>query len=305
MYNKANLPKYKTEIKYIVRGYFMHNKIIVSADRTCDLTQEIIQKHNIQLMPFYVNFEDKSCVGDEEITPAEIFEEFDKYGKIAKTAAKGVGDYTEFFKKFIDKGQKVIHITISSELSCAYQNCIAAKQELGDDLQIIDSRSLSTGVGLIVLEAAKRAESGMEINQIVEEVTALVNNVRASFIIENLSFLRAGGRCSSLAAIGANLLSLKPSIVVENGAMSVGKKYRGVWKKSVLEYVKETLDKYTAFEKGIAFITHSGVSQDIINSVYKCVKSKKIFKEIVITQAESVISCHCGPNVIGVLFVAS
>lgn len=282
----------------------MSKKIIVTADRACDLSDELIKRYDIHLMPFHVNLNDKNFIGDEEITPKDIFDAFNNTGSIAKTAARGIGDYMDFFSRWTEDGYDVIHITISSKLSSAYQNCLAAKAELGDNLYIIDSKSLSTGMGLIVVEVAQRVSKGIPAQTIVQQVELLVDEVRAGFVIQNLSFLRAGGRCSAVAAIGANLLSLKPSIAVEDGAMIVSKKYRGNWSKVVLQYVQETLGQYTHFRAERTFVTHSGVPQDIVDSVVKLVKSKKIFTDIIVTKAESTISCHCGPNVIGVLFLA-
>ncbi|MEG1615269.1 MAG: DegV family protein, partial [Oscillospiraceae bacterium] len=233
-----------------------------TADRACDLSEEIRLKYNIHLMPFYVSINDKSYIGDEEITQRDIFDAFNNTGSIAKTAARSIGEYINSFKKWINQGYEVVHITISSKLSCSYQNCLMAQAELGNSIHIIDSKSLSTGMGYIVLEAAQRVKKGLSAEDTTKEVEGLVDEVRASFVVQNLSFLRAGGRCSAVAAISANLLSLKPSIVVNNGAMSVGKKYRGKWPKVVIQYVHETLDEYQNIRKDRVFITHSGVPQD-------------------------------------------
>jgi len=282
----------------------MQRKVVVMSDRACDLSSELIKEYNIQLIPFYITINKKGYVGDVEITPTKIFEIFKKTGDLPKTAIMSVGEYIDFFKQWIDNGYDVVHISIGSKLSGAHQNALMAQNEIGDHLYIVDSKNMSTGMGLLVLEAAQRAQNGMIAEQIANEVRALIDQVRTSFILEDLKFLKAGGRCSAATAFGANLLMIKPSIAVHDGVMGIDKKYRGHWEKVILQYSRDTLDVYHDIKKDRVFITHSGVPQEISDSVFKFIKSKRIFNEIFVTNTGSTTSSHAGPNVIGVVFMA-
>lgn len=282
----------------------MQKKVVVTADRACDLNAELLKEYDIKLMPFYININERSYIGDEEIKPKDILHAFKNTGSLAKTAAMGINEYVNFFKTTIDQGIDMVHIAVGSKLSCAYQNCMAAKAEIGERLKVIDSKSISTGMGLIVLEAAQRAKEGLPASRIVSEVENLTQEVRASFIIDNLKFLSAGGRCSAIKAFGANLLSIKPSVLIKDGTMVIGEKYRGNWAKCVLQYARDTLNAYKDIKTPKAFITHSGTSKDVVESLEKYVKNTKIFKEVIVTKTESATSCHCGPNTIGLLFLA-
>lgn len=222
---------------------------------------------------------------------------------LPKTAAVNVQEYIEHFRPWVEDGYEVIHVNLGHALSSSYQNCCLAAQELGH-VHVIDSCNLSTGTGLTVVAAGKMIEEGLDAETIAEKLRGGTSRRHASFILDTLTFLSAGGRCSSVTAFGANMLKLKPCIQVDNrdGSMAVGKKYRGALDKVLVKYAKDELARYSDINTDLLFITHSGIPQDYIDLVKKTVEDTIPFKEIHITKASCTISCHCGPNTLGILF---
>ena len=282
----------------------MSSHIILSADSTCDLGDELRARYNVQYYAFHVILDGETYADGVDLMPDQIYEVYREKKILPKTAAINTAEYVEYFKQWTDQGYEVIHFTLGSGLSATYNNCRLAAQEL-PGVYAIDSRNLSTGSGLLVIEAAERIAAGMPAAQIAEEVQALTSHSQASFIIDTLEFLYKGGRCSALAMLGANMLQLKPCIEVDNssGAMNVGKKYRGSLEKALSQYVKDKLEGRTDIRSDRIFITHSGISQERIDLVKKLVKQYGDFKEIFVTRAGCTISSHCGPNTLGVLFM--
>ena len=282
----------------------MSNPIILSADSTCDLGDELRARYNVQYYPFHVILDGETYADGVDLMPDQIYEVYREKKILPKTAAINTAEYVEYFKQWTDQGYEVIHLTLGSGLSATYNNCRLAAQEL-PGVYAIDSRNLSTGSGLLVIEAAERIAAGMPAAQIAEEVQALTSHSQASFIIDTLEFLYKGGRCSALAMLGANMLQLKPCIEVDNasGSMIVGKKYRGSLEKALSQYVQDKLQGRTDIRNERIFITHSGISQERIDLVKKLVKQYGDFQEIFVTRAGCTISSHCGPNTLGVLFM--
>lgn len=284
----------------------MDNKVILFADSSIDLTKELCERYNIHTVPIHVILQDKTYEDGVDITTEEIFEHYYKTKELPKTAAINVNDIVTALKPYVDDGNEIVYISLGSALSSSYRNSCLAAQELQGKVYPIDSCSLSTGAGLLAIEAAERIAQGMPAKQVAEEVTALNQKNHASFVLDTLEFLRAGGRCSALAAFGANLLGLKPSIKVfneQNGAMGVGKKYRGKYEKVVMEYVDDTLAQFDNIKTDRAFVTYSSMDDGIEQKVFDYVVSKGIFKEVFLTRASGTISSHCGPNTLGVLFM--
>ena len=284
----------------------MDNKVILFADSSIDLTKELRDRYSIHTVPIHVILEDKTYEDGVDITTEEIFEHYYKTKELPKTAAINVMNIVDALKPYVDEGYEVVYISLGSALSSSYRNSCLAAEELGGKVYPIDSCSLSTGAGLLAIEAAERIAKGMPAKQVAEEVTALNKNNHASFVLDTLEFLRAGGRCSALAAFGANMLGLKPSIKVfndQNGAMGVGKKYRGKYEKIVFDYIDDTLAQYDNIKTDRAFVTYSSMDNDIEKKVYDYVVAKGIFKEVFLTRASGTISSHCGPNTLGVLFM--
>ena len=278
----------------------MAEKIIITSDSTQDLGAELLQKYSIAVHPLIVSMGD-DVYADGEVTPDDLYAYFDKTGNLSKTAAPGPDATENFLKQFVDQGYTVIHFSISSSMSATYNIHRMAAEELGN-VYVIDSANLSTGIGLQVIYAAELLKAGKSAEEIVAAVKEYQKKVDASFVVDTLEYLHKGGRCSSVAALGANLLKLKPCIEVKNGSMGVGKKYRGRYSDVLLSYVKERLADKENIDGSRVFVTHSGCSQEIIDSVVAAVKAEYPFKEVFVTRAGCVISSHCGPNTLGVLF---
>lgn len=282
----------------------MAKNIVLCADSTCDLSEELIKKYDVKIYPLHVLVDGEPHNDGVDITPDEIYATYAEKGVLPKTAAVNTAEYIDFCQPFIDAGNDVIYISLGSSLSSSHNNCRIASTEI-DGLYPVDSRNLSTGSGLLVMEAGDRIAKGMAVADIVAELNELAGKVSASFVINDLEFLHKGGRCSALAMFGANVLKLKPSIKVdpaENGKMGVDKKYRGTLEKALSDYVADQLKDRTDIDTRRVFITHSGISEERIALVKGLVEQYANFEEIYVTRAGCTISSHCGPNTLGVLF---
>ncbi|MBE6780356.1 MAG: DegV family protein [Ruminococcaceae bacterium] len=276
--------------------------IIITCDSTADLPLELIEKYNIGVIPLGVTLGDTTYQDGVNITPDEIYAHHAKTGELPKTTAANVGDFMDFFTPYVEAGKTVIHFPISSEMSSTYNNALLASAEW-DNVHIIDSKNLSTGIGLVVVAAAEMAQSGMEAQAIVAKAEELVKCSDASFVIDNLEYLHKGGRCSAVAMLGANLLKLKPCIDVTNGKMDVSKKYRGKYGEVLKQYVSERLCDLSAIDDSRIFITHAGCADEIVNAVVEQVKAYGYFKEIIPCRAGCTISSHCGADTLGILYI--
>ena len=274
----------------------------IISDSTCDLSPEQIRKYNIKLMPLYVHLGDKDYRDGIDIHPDDIYAHVAAGGDLAATAAVNLADYVQVFSEYARRVDFVLHIDISSDFSCCYQNARLAAADY-DNVYVVDSRNLSTGHGLVVLEAVRLAESGMPPEQIVEALNRLTARVRASFILDRLDYMKKGGRCSAVAMLGANLLRLRPCIQVKDGKMGVEKKYRGSFEKCVRDYITDRLAGRTDLDLHRVFITHSGVSSEIEALAVQTVRSLQPFEEVCVTRAGCTVSSHCGPGTLGVLFI--
>ena len=232
----------------------------------------------------------------------DLYDYVEKTGSLPKTCAISLGDYQEEFSKWVKEGYEVVHINLSDKLSTSHQSACIAAEEVGN-VYVVDSKSLSTGSGHLVLLACQMAQQGMSGAEIARELEVLREKVDASFIIQTLQYLHKGGRCSGVAVFGANLMKIRPEIVLEEGSMHVGKKYRGSMEKTVLDYVRGRLEGRTDVDTRRLIITHSGVPEALLEQVRKLSTQLQPFREVLITRAGSTISCHCGPNCLGVLFL--
>ncbi len=274
-------------------------KIAISSDSSLDLTKDLIDKYNIHVVPFTIVMGEEQHF-DGEVTSKDIFAYTDKTGKLARTSAVNEAQSEEHFAKLLNDFDAIIHFTISSEMSASYQNaCLAAKKF--KNVYVVDSRSLSTGVALEAIYAKKLADKGLEIDEIVKRVQERIPYVQASFAIEAVNYLFKGGRCSGLAALGANLLRIRPQIVVKNGKMGQGKKFRGPMNRWVKDYTEETLREFPNMDHSIAFITYSSATEEAIEWCKKRLKEAG-FKEVYNTEAGGTVSCHCGPGTLGVIY---
>ena len=237
-----------------------------------------------------------------DIHPADIFAHVAAGGALCSTSAGSVGEYADVFEVHAAENDAVIHISLGSGFSSSYQNACLAAEDF-DNVYCVDSMNLTTGQGFLVLKAATLAESGKEVQAILEELNALAPKVEASFLVDKLDYLAKGGRCSSAAALGANLLNLKPCIEVRDGKMTVVKKYRGNYAKCLASYVKERLADREDIDRETLFITQTVISDECRNAVSEAVAAHGNFANIYETTAGCTVSCHCGPGTLGVLFV--
>ena len=277
-------------------------KIKILSDSTCDLSAQLLQEHDITLIPLTVIKDGKEYKDGVTITPAEIFAHVAAGGDLCSTSANSVGEYADVFEKYAADYDGVLHINIGSGFSSCYQNaCIAASDY--DNVKVVDSMNLSTGQGLVVLEAVKLAKECASLEELHEKVQAFTSKVEASFLIDKLNYLVKGGRCSAAAALGANLLNLKPCIEVRDGKMIVVKKYRGNFCKSLAAYVKDRLDSRDDLTRETLFVTKTTVSDEEHTAVMDAVEAYGHFTNTYETTAGCTVSCHGGPSTLGVLFV--
>ena len=277
-------------------------KIKIISDSTCDLSQQLVEKYDIQIVPLSVIKNDSSYTDGVDITPAEIFAHVAAGGNLCSTAAVNVGQYVDTFSSYANTYDGIIHINISSEFSSCYQNACLAAAEF-DNVRVVDSRNLSTGQGLVVLKACELAESCCSLDDIYQQLVAFTEKVEASFLLDKLEYMVKGGRCSSAAALGANLLNLKPCIEVRGGKMSVVKKYRGNYAKCLTNYVKDRLAERDDLDSKTLFVTRTPIDNECLEAVKTAVEQHGNFEDIYWTEAGCTVSCHCGPGTLGVLFV--
>ena len=276
--------------------------IKITADSTCDLTPELLERYDISLTPLSVILGDKSLKDGLEVVPDDLYRHVETTGTLPTTSANSVGEYQDHFAALSPQYDAVIHINISAEFSSCYQNACIAAEEF-DNVYVVDSRNLSTGHGHVVIEAALAAQRGMSAPEIVEYLNGLTGRVEASFVLDQLAYMVKGGRCSAVTALGANLLKLKPCIEVKDGKMGVVKKYRGNFTKVLVDYVKDRLDGREDLVYDRIFITYSSDMPEEVAAVREAVKTYAPFTEILETRAGCTVSCHCGPKTLGILFI--
>ncbi len=277
-------------------------RIKITADSTCDIGEALAKKYDVAIVPLFVVMDDKPYRDLVEINPPEIFEHVSSTGNICHTSAVNSALYEEEFAKYASDYDAVIHISISSSLSACYQNAKIAAEEF-DNVYVVDSLNLSTGSGHLVLDAATMAKNGSTAEEIVTYLEDAVKRVESSFVLDTLLYLQKGGRCSSVVALGANLLKLKPCIEVIDGKMQVGKKYRGTLTKALEMYIADRLTDRDDIDTRRVFITHTAeANPDIVKCAEEAVKKYGKFEETLITSAGCTIANHCGPNCLGILF---
>lgn len=279
------------------------SKIKIFADSTCDLSEELILKYDITIIPLNIVLGMKSYQDGKEITPRDIYEWSDREGVTPKTAAPELGVAYDLIKPYMEKKCDIIFIGISEEMSvtCQVIRMVAQEQEYSR-LFVVNSANLSTGIGLLILRAADLVKEGFTTEEIVERIEADREKIRASFVVDTLTYLHRGGRCNAVTALLGNTLRLKPMIVVKNGKMGVEKKYRGRQQVVVMNYANELKEQLRKADPKRVFITHSGIDKQIEEETYQFLMGLNYFQEILITRAGGVISSHCGPNTLGILF---
>lgn len=281
-----------------------HKKIILTADSTCDLSGELIDRFRVNLIPYHIVYDDREYLDGVDIHGIDILENYKKSGKIPKTACISAGEYMEFFRKWTEQGYEVVHLNLSSTISTSHQNAVIAAQELGG-VYPVDTLNLSTGSGLLVLEAAERIEAGKQsAAEIANDVAGLTAKAHSSFILDNLEFMKKGGRCSSLVAMSANLLKIKPCIEMNaDGVMNVFKKFMGDLEKTMPEYARDMLSRHPDYRTEKIFITTTPDMPRERIDLLRAVVEEAGFRNIYETYSGCTITSHCGPQCSGILFM--
>ena len=276
--------------------------VVITSDSTCDLSQELLDRYDIPVIPLTITLGEDTFLDGSSFTPLDMYARYKQDGTLPKTSAPSVQEFLDFFSQFTEKGCEVVHLDISSELSNTYNAACMAAEELGH-VHVVDSRMLSTGVGLLAIEGAECRDRGMGAQEIAEHLRGLTGKVQTSFVLDTLQFMWKGGRCSAVSALGANLLSLKPGLEMKDGKLGVYKKYRGNIKNVYKQYVKERLQGRRV-RPGHVFITESGeVDNAVLEEIFALVRETIPVQEIHHTLAGCTVSTHCGPKTLGILFI--
>ena len=280
--------------------------IHIIADSTCDLSKELVEKYGIIIQPLYIHLGEEEYQDGVSITPDDIYKWSEETKETPKTAAVSMAEMMDLYEKYTTNGDEIICFSISDDMSTTgnVMRMAAEEMDAAERIHVINSANLSTGIGLLVIEAAIMAQNGVPAKDIVAKIEELKPLVRSSFVVDTLTYLHRGGRCSGVAALAGGMLKLHPRIAVEDGKMGPGKKYRGRMNSVILEYVKDMEEDLKVAKADRVFITHSGCDEAIINEVRAYLEQLHVFDEILVTRAGGVVSSHCGPGTLGVLFIA-
>lgn len=281
-------------------------KVSIISDSTCDLSKELLEKYDITIFPLHIHLGEKEYADGIDITTEEIYRWSEETKETPKTSALSLFDAKEYIKRALEKSEEVIVFCISEQMSscCSVMHMAAAEMEVEDKVFVVDSMNLSTGIGLQILTAAELAGAGSGAAEIVEKIKEIQPQVRSSFVVDSLTFLHRGGRCSGVTALAGNTLKLHPCIFVMNGKMQAGKKYRGKMDKVILNYVEDLKPELLTAKKEHIFITHSGCEESLIETIQRELEELDYFENIYVTRAGGVVASHCGPGTLGVLYIA-
>ena len=279
-------------------------KCIITGETTCDLSQEILNQRNIRTIPITVILGATEKKDGTEIKVEELFDYVKQTGELPKTAAVSIEEYKEFFNELKKDYDNIIHFSLSSSASSSYNNAFAASKEC-EGVYVVDTLSLTTGQGLLMLKASDMLNEGKSVEETYNTVVELASKVQTSFVVDTLDYLAKGGRCSSVALVASKILKIHPYIYENNGALQVKKKYMGTLARSLTQYVNDLAMEYKSYDKKRVFITHSLCDDNkVVEDVIAMVKELFDFEEVIETTAGATVSSHCGKNTIGVLFIA-
>ena len=277
----------------------MIKPVMVSCDSACDISPSLREEYGIEVTPMYIHEGENTFRDGVDITPEDIYRIYDETGMLPQTSAISPDEYSQFFRRFTDRGYAVVHIALSSGISSTCQNAVLAASEL-EDVYVLDSLALSCSGGLLAAQACRLRDEGMEASGIAQEIGRRIPLTSTSFIVGGLTYLAKGGRCSSVTALGANLLGIKPSVEMSGGILSVGKKYRGRIDDCFVKFLNEKL--MLAGEEsdgGSCCVYHAGIPEELFDRLVEITRSSGIFREVITARAGSIISSHCGPETIG------
>ena len=278
--------------------------IRICSDSCIDIPKDLIEENNIAVIPLFVTLGENDFLDGDNVFQEDIFSYVASTGQLPKTASRSVENFKTFFGELLENDNQVIYIGISSQLSSTYQNAMKAKEELNNDnLFIVDSKSLSSGIGLLVISACNYAKQGLDAKSIVQKISKQADFNQTSFVVDKLDYLYKGGRCSAIARFGANLLKIKPRLELKAGKIENTGKYMGQFKIIIKKYIDDMLKKHNKFKSDICFITHTCQDEAFVNEMVRFVESKGIFEKVVQSRAGATISCHCGENTLGILYL--
>lgn len=278
----------------------MSVKII--ADSTCDLPDELLAQYDISILPLYIQMGGRCYRDRVEITPREVFVHVDAGGALCTTASVNMDEFRDYFGLWAETREAVVCITLSGEMSSCFQNACRAAEGF-DNVYVVDSRNLSSAQGLLALEGARLAREGCSGREIADLLRAETTKVQSSFLLDRLDYMRRGGRCSAVAALGANLMHLKPCIAVHDGAMGVVKKYRGSFERCMVQYTKELLAACPDARSDMAIVVHPAADPAAVAATIRTLQEDGRFRAVYEARTGCTVACHCGPNTIGVMFL--
>lgn len=277
--------------------------VAIFADSTCDLSAAQCRENNISIIPLYVILNENSLRDSIDITANDVYAQVEQTKQLPKTSAASMQDFIHAWTPWIEKGHDIVYISLSSKLSASFQNARTAAEAFPQGrVFAVDGRTVSTGIGLTVLKAAELAKEGMSAEEIARQAELLTKRQRTSFIIDSLTYLRRGGRCSALTAFGANLLNITPEIVAEDGALVLGRKFRGSLRRSAKKYVAGIIENLDKIDPQRVFLTHTPCSEELLTGMREALQATGYFGEICETEAGCVIGSHCGPGTVGILY---
>ena len=274
----------------------------VVTDSTCDLPAELLRQHHITVLPMHVCVGDRCLLDGLQVTPQDIFDYVALGGDLPSTSAVNAAAFRETFSSLCSGGSQVVCVIIGASFSSCFQNAVMAAADL-PHVRVVDSQSLSSGQGILVLTAARLAEKGLSAEEIAARLAELAPQVDGSFLLDRLDYMRNGGRCSAISALGAGLLRIKPCIQLSGGRMGVGKKYRGDLPQALTQYVRDRMDRHPPFTGGEVFIAHPPCREDAVSAVRETLWASGRFSRVWEAPSGCTVACHCGPNTLGIMFL--
>ncbi len=280
----------------------MAKPIKICADSTCDLPKDLLEKYNIDVFALPVNLGDKPCLDGVDVHPDDLYEYYRRTGKLTTTSAPSPTMCEDWYRPYVEQGYAVIHFSISSEMTVTHANHKAGAAAF-EDVYPVDSRSLSSGMGMLAIRAAKMVQEGKSVEEILAAVNELRDHIEVSFVLDQLEYMWKGGRCSGVAALGANVLKLKPCIEVRDAKMGVTKKYRGNLASVHMQFLEDKLKGRSDLDLDTIFITHSRIDPSYIEAVSNKIRELQPFANIIPTDASCSVCNHCGPNTLGIIYM--
>ena len=276
--------------------------IRITSDSTCDLGR-LVAERNIGILALQVNLGSKSFLDGVDIQPTDIFAFVAETKQLPKTAAPSIGDYEEFFAEQLKTYDEVIHFNISAKSSGSHNMAKQAAESFGGKVRVIDSMALSSGQGLLVLKACDMRDEGKSAAEIEEAALEIRTRINTSFVPDSLDYLHKGGRVSGMVKVAAAAFKIHPLIMMDEGQLVPGKKYKGKMAVLIKQYVEDLKERYPSYDKTRCFVTHSSAEPELVEAAKAKVAELFDFDEVIETVAGSIITSHCGKGTLGVLFV--